>query len=192
MVLTPIVARLAGKVDTRILATVAFVTFGASFWMRSGYTSTASPWNFIVPLLIQGIGMSTFFLAMLTISLDGIAPERIPSATGLSNFARIVAGSFAASVITTAWDRREALHQSRLAEAVGAGYPFQSTVQGLGRLGFDPTQAAAAITRQLVQQAYLLSSSDLFRVSAWLCFALVMLVWFTKRPMPPTGPVSAD
>ena len=60
--------------------------------------------------------MATFFLAMITILLDGIPPQRIPLASGLSNFARITGGGFAASIVTTLWDRREALHQSRLAD----------------------------------------------------------------------------
>ena len=71
VLLTPFVARLSGKIDARILATVAFASFAASYWMRSGYTSTASAWDFTVPMLVQGIAMSTFFLSMLTISLDG-------------------------------------------------------------------------------------------------------------------------
>ncbi len=131
--------------------------------------------------------MSVFFLAMVTILLDGIPPQRIPSATGISNFARIVAGSFAASIITTAWDRREALHQSRLAEAIGQGMPYQMASEQLQKLGATSTQAAAAITRQMVGQAYLLASTDLFRVSAWLCAAMVVIVWFTRRPRAAAG-----
>ena len=126
--------------------------------------------------------MSTFFLSMITIALDRVAPERIPSATGLTNFTRIVAGSFAASIITTMWDDRESLHQARLAEAVGAGAPWQLARQSLEALGLTSTQAAGAVTRQLVQQAYLLASTDLFRLSAWLSAALVVVVWFTRRP----------
>jgi hypothetical protein len=42
--------------------------------------------------------MSTFFVAMITILLDGMPPQRIPLASGLSNFARITAGGFAASI----------------------------------------------------------------------------------------------
>ena len=182
VLLTPFVARLSGKIDARILATVAFASFAVSYWMRSGYTATASAWDFTLPLLVQGVAMSTFFLAMLTISLDRIPPERIPSATGLSNFTRIVAGSFAASIITTMWDDREALHQGHLAEAVGTGMPWQMARQTLEALGMTTTQAAAAVTRQLVQQAYLLASTDLFRLSAWLSAALVVMVWFTRRP----------
>jgi MFS transporter, DHA2 family, multidrug resistance protein len=192
VILTPFVARMSGKVDARILATVAFASFAASYYLRSGYTTSASFWDLTLPLMVQGIAMSTFFLAMLTISLDRIPPERIPTATGLSNFARITAGSFAASIITTAWDRREALHQSRLAEAIGTGVPYRMAEGALGRLGLTETQAAAAVTRQMVGQAYLLASTDLFRLSAWLSVAMVVIVWCTRRASPPSGPIAAD
>ena len=192
VLLTPFVARLSGKIDARILATIAFAAFAVSYWMRSGYTTSASAWDFMVPLMVQGIAMSTFFLAMLTISLDRIPPERLPSATGISNFTRIVASSFAASIITTAWDRREALHQNRLAEAIGGGAPYQAAQTSLQHLGMSPVQAAAAITRQMVGQAYLLASTDLFRLSAWLCVGLIVILWFTRRPTASHGPVAAD
>ncbi|VVT20827.1 multidrug efflux system protein [Sphingomonas sp. EC-HK361] len=192
VVLTPFVARLSGKIDARWLASVAFVGFAISYWMRSGYTTTASFWDFTLPLLVQGVSMSTFFLSMLTIALDRIPPERLPSATGISNFTRITAGSFAASIVTTAWDRREALHQNRLAEAIGNGVPYQMAVEGLGKLGLNATQAAGAVTRQMVGQAYLLASTDLFRLSAWLSIALLVVVWLCRRPSGGHGPVAAD
>ncbi len=190
--LSPLAARLSGKIDARILATIAFLAFATSYYMRSGYTTSASSWDFMLPLLVQGVAMSVFFLSMLTISLDGIPPQRLPSATGISNFARIVAGSFAASIITTAWDRREALHQSHLSEAVGQGMPLRMASEALQGMGATSTQAAAAITRQMVGQAYLLASTDLFRISAWVCAALIVIVWFTRRPKGGHGPVAAD
>ncbi|WP_267394521.1 MULTISPECIES: DHA2 family efflux MFS transporter permease subunit [unclassified Sphingomonas] len=192
VVLSPFAARLSGKVDARILATISFLAFGLSYWMRSGYTPSASAYDFMLPLAVQGVAMSIFFLSMLTISLDKIPPQQLPSATGLSNFARIVAGSFAASIITTAWDRREALHQSRLAETIGQGMPLQMAFQSLQKLGMTSTQAAGAVTRQMVQQAYLLASTDLFRLSAWLCVGLTIIVWFTRRPGAISGHVAAD
>ena len=192
VILTPFVARLSGKVDARILATVAFASFGLSYYLRSGYTTYASFTDFMLPLMVQGVAMSSFFLAMITISFDRIPPERLPSATGISNFARITAGSFSASIITTAWDRREALHQSRLSEAVGSGMPYQLARDGLARLGLTDVQAAGVVTRQMIGQAYLLASTDLFRLSAWLCLTMVAIVWCTRRATPPSGPIAAD
>jgi DHA2 family multidrug resistance protein len=190
--LTPFVARISGKVDARILATVAFVAFAWSYHMRAGFTTGVSTWDLVLPSLVQGVAMSTFFLAMVTISLDGIPPERLPSATGIINFARITAGSFAASLTTTMWDRREALHQSRLSDAVGSGSPYQMAHDALQRLGLTDLQATAAIAHQMVGQAYLLASTDLFQGSAWLCVALIATVWITRRPAALEGPIAAD
>ena len=182
VLLTPIAARFMSKVDARIMATIAFVAFAVSYFMRAGYTQDASFWDFVMPMLVQGVAMSTFFVAMLTISLDGIAPERIPSASGISNFARITAGGFAASIITTLWDRREALHQSRLADISTVYNPiFQQAVDHLHHMGFTDLQAYGLLAHNLVQQAYLLSSTDLFWISGWLSIVLIGAIWTARK-----------
>ena len=193
VVLTPIMARLSGRLDARVLATIAFIAFATSFFMRSHFTTSASFWVYTMPLLVQGVAMSTFFLAMLTIQLDGIPPERIPSATGISNFARITSGSFAASLITTMWDRREALHQSRMVDHLTAYAPgYRAAVSTLQGLGASSRQAAAAIARQITQQAYLLSADDLFWLSGWIALAMIALIWFARRPADSARHVAAD
>jgi DHA2 family multidrug resistance protein len=193
VLLTPFVARASGKIDARWLATFAFAAFGASYFMRSGYTTYASFWSLALPLFVQGAAMSTFFLSLVTISLDGVPPEKLPSATGITNFARITAGSFAASLVTTAWDRRETLHQSRLSESFTAFAPgYTQALEGFGRLGATATQGAAVLTRQMVNQAYLLATTDIFWMCGWLMVALVGTVWLTRRPAPAPGPVAMD
>ncbi len=137
--------------------------------------------------------MSTFFVAMLTISLDGIPPERIPSASGISNFTRITAGGFAASITTTMWDRREALHQSRLADSSSAYSPvMQQALDRLHHLGFTDAQAYGVLARQLASQAYLLASDDLFWISGWLSIAMIAVIWLARRAYGGGRPVAAD
>ena len=77
-----------------------------------------SLWVFAVPTLVQGVAMGTFFIALLTITFDGLPADKLPAASGLNNFLRITASGFATSLTTTFWDRREALHQSRLVESL--------------------------------------------------------------------------
>lgn len=117
-------------------------------------------------------------------------PEKVPSASGLSNFARITAGSFAASAITTYWDRREVLHQSRLVEAANTTGPiFHSALDRLQGLSMSSLQGMATVTNRVITQAYIISSLDLFYVSAWASVACIGLVWVARRPQPP--PASA-
>jgi DHA2 family multidrug resistance protein len=182
VMLTPLAAQLMNKVDARWTATLSLTAFGLSFWMRSGYTSDASFGALVVPMLVQGVAMSTFFVSMITITLNGIPPSQIPQATGLSNFARLTAGSFAAALTTTIWDRSESLHQTRLAESVASTDPnWMRAIDGMHHIGMSLPQSLGALTQQFVNQAYLLASLDFFRASAWLMLLMTPLLWLTKR-----------
>ncbi|HTO41043.1 MAG TPA: DHA2 family efflux MFS transporter permease subunit [Rhizomicrobium sp.] len=182
IIITPFVARYLSNVDARWLATASFVAFTGSYFMRAGFTNTASFWDFVMPQLVQGIAMSTFFVSLLNISLDGVKPEKIPSASGISNFSRITAGGFAASITTTLWDRREALHQARLSEASSLfDPPLQQAMAHLNALGLTDMQSYAVLAREMGSQAYLLASTDLFWISGWLAAAMIAVVWLARR-----------
>ena len=192
VLLTPLTARMMSRIDARIIATVAFIAFSASYFMRSGFTAQADFFHFVLPLLVQGIAMATFFLAMITILLDGVPPQRIPSASGLSNFARITAGGFAASVVTTLWDRREALHQSRMADHTTVFSPWlRAAVNNLHQAGLPDIGAQAAIARTMIGQAYLLAANDIFYASGWICLLLIAMVWLCHRAKAHGGATAA-
>jgi MFS transporter, DHA2 family, multidrug resistance protein len=183
VLVSPFVGRLIGKVDARWMASLGFLAFAISYFMRAGLTADASFWAFVMPQLVMGIGMGTFFVAMISILLDGFAPERVPSASGVSNFLRIVFSAFATSITTTFWDRHEALHQTRLAESSSAYSPnLQDALSGLQALGVDGTRAVGVLSQGLEHQAYLMSSLDYFWISGWLTLLPLALVWLTRRP----------
>jgi DHA2 family multidrug resistance protein len=193
VLLSPLVGKNIGRFDPRWFATASFIVFGISYFMRSNYTADASYVTYMLPLLVQGIGMSMFFVAMLTILLDGVPDARVPAASGLSNFLRITAGSFSTSITTTFWDRHAALHQSRLAEATSVYDPrLQQSLGGLRDLGLNPTQALGAITRTMSSQAYLMSALDFFWICGWISFSVAGIVWLTRRPRGAAHAVATD
>lgn len=48
------------------------------------------------------------------------------------------------------------------------------------------------MTYQMVKQAYLLATTDLFWLSSVACFAMVAVVWLARRPAAQEGPIAAD
>lgn len=183
IIATPIIGRM--KLDMRIIASIAFLSFAASYFMRSHYTPDSSFVVLMLPLLLQGVAMAAFFVPLLTILMDGIPPEKLPSASGISNFARITAGAFGASLVTTFWDRREALHQTRMTEAATSYSPaYQEMVDRLQHLGSSPVQAAGNVMNQITRQAYILSSVEIFWLCGWAAVALTGVVWLVRRPAP--------
>ena len=190
--LTPFVARLMNRFDARWTATLALAAFAASFFMRSGYSPDVDFGNLIIPMLVQGIAMSTFFVSMITLALNGINGPKIPSASGLYNFMRITAGSFAASLVTTVWDRGESTHQTRLSETMGGTDPaWLIYLHRLEHAGLTLAQSVAAIGRQVGDQAYLMSTVDMFRIFAWLMVALIPCVWLTNKSLGSGGAAAA-
>ena len=193
VMLTPLAARILNKVDARVAATFSLVAFAFSFYLRSLYSPDADFFHLALPLAVQGVAMSSFFIALVSISLNGIPESQVPSASGLNNFSRITAGGFAASIAATVWDRNEAVHQTRLAETMGATDPaFVLNMDRLHGAGLSVPQAVGSITNQVVTQAYLLSSLDFFRISAWLIILLIPMIWLTKKAVAGGHAPAAD
>jgi MFS transporter, DHA2 family, multidrug resistance protein len=188
-----VMGRLMKRFDPRMLAATAFALFALSYYMRAQFTADTSFLVFVAPQLVQGLAMGMFFVSMITISFDGLPPQRLPAASGMSNFIRITAASFATSLTTTFWDRRETLHQARLAESVTLFDPnYQQLLAQLHAFGMTDQVAAGAMTQTMIGQSYLLSSLDLFYLSTWLALALIPLCFLVRRPAAnPAGAVAA-
>ena len=192
VLVTPLAARLMGRFDARWVATIAFAASAVSYWMRASLTADASFMAIAIPLMVQGISSGSFFIATISILLDGLPPSRIPAASGLSNFARIIAAGFSVSLVTTFWDRREAFHQSRMADMTSAYAPaFNNVLSSLHDLGLSELGAKAAVTRNMIGQAYLLAADDIFYASGWISILLIAMVWMCRKAKSGGGAVAA-
>jgi DHA2 family multidrug resistance protein len=187
IIFSPVVGKTISSVDPRRFATFAFVVFALVLWMRSRFNTQADVATIMIPTIIQGVAMAFFFIPLVTITLSGLPPDRIPAASGLTNFARITAGAFGTSISTTVWENRAALHHAQLAEAVNPGSPAaQAVLSGLTAGGLTPEQALGQINRMVDQQAFMLAANDIFYISALLFLALIPLIWLS-HPLPAQG-----
>jgi MFS transporter, DHA2 family, multidrug resistance protein len=191
LLLSPVVGKNIAKVDPRRFAAFAFMTFAVVLWMRSNFNTQADFRTIMIPTIIQGIAMAFFFIPLVTITLSGISPDRIPAASGLSNFVRITAGSFGTSIATTIWQDRAAMHHAQISEYVNQGsVATNSAFSGLQSSGLSMDQVLANINRLADQQAYMLAANDVFYASAIIFLMLIPLVYLTRPTKPDAA--SAD
>ncbi|MDE2599131.1 MAG: DHA2 family efflux MFS transporter permease subunit [Rhodocyclaceae bacterium] len=189
---SPIVGKNVTRVDPRIFATISFVVFALVLWMRSLFNTQADVTTLMIPTIIQGVAMAFFFIPLVSLTLSGLPHERIPAASGLSNFARITAGAFGTSITTTLWDNRAAEHHVVLVESINnASAATHQTLDVLTAQGMTQQQGLAYINRVVDQQAFMLSVSDIFAASAILFLLLIAVVWLAK-PAKSGGGSSAD
>jgi DHA2 family multidrug resistance protein len=130
------------------------------------------------------VAMAFFFIPLVTLTLSGLTPDRIPAASGLSNFLRITAGAVGTSIATTLWERRATVHHAQLAESINQGSAAATgTLSGLASGGLSPEQALAQVVHLIDQQAFMLAANDIFYASAVLFIFLIPLVWLARPRM---------
>ncbi|MBS1210921.1 MAG: emrB [Proteobacteria bacterium] len=192
IMISPIVGKNLPKTDPRMVASVAFIIFAGTAFMRSHFNVGVTFWDLVLPQFLQGAATATFFVPLSAISLAGLKPQQIASATGLSNFVRITAGAFGASIFTTLWQDRSTLHHAQLTEAINPYNPIaNSALDGLKSQGFTLDQALGTINRLIDQQAATLAATEFFWFSGYLFVALVAVVWLA-RSRQAGGPAPAD
>ncbi|MBN3816103.1 DHA2 family efflux MFS transporter permease subunit [Paraburkholderia sp. Se-20369] len=181
ILLSPLTGKYLPRTDPRYISTASFLIFALCFWMRSRYTTGVDEWSLTLPTLVQGIAMAGFFIPLVSITLSGLPAHRIPAASGLSNFVRIMCGGIGTSIFQTAWDHRNNFHHAQLVEQANAYNPtFNQAVSQMGSLGLTQQQAHGLINNMATQQAAQLGVNDLFYISAAIFVLLIALIWITK------------
>lgn len=183
VLLSPFMGYMMTKIDLRIIVSLGFFAFGfCSFWL-AGFDTTATAGQVALVRFSQGIGAPFFFIPLTSILLSGLPNNRLASAAGLSNFLRILGGSFGVSLIVTLWDHRESLHQGKMVESLTPYNPILANViQHLQGLGLTEKSSYAAVMQTVINQSYMLATEDVFWISGVLFFSLLILTWFARPP----------
>ncbi|KLU15714.1 MULTISPECIES: multidrug efflux MFS transporter permease subunit EmrB [Xenorhabdus] len=189
LLLSPVIGKFGHKIDMRYIVTFSFITYAICFYWRAytfepGMGFAATAW----PQFVQGLAMACFFMPLTTITLSGLAPEQMASASSLSNFTRILSGSIGTSLTTTMWTQRESMHHSNLTEYINPYNPnYQQMHQQLAQLGMNDEQISAYLAKQITHQGLIISANEIFWLSAGIFLALTLLIWLAKPPFSAGG-----
>jgi DHA2 family multidrug resistance protein len=193
LLVTPLLGRVMRRLDPRVIVSFAFCVFAATAFWRSTLDTDATAWQIAAPQFLQGLATACFFVPLVGITLSRVPPARMASGSGLSNFSRILAGSFGASLSTTLWERRAALHHAQLVEEMTPGNTL--TLQALDTYraaGLEGDSALAMLDRLVDGQSYMLATNDIYWVAAWCFVVLIPLPWLARPPFMGQLPAAGD
>lgn len=183
LLISPMIGKNAHRLDMRVVVTASFLVFALCFFWRTWFSPDMDFWFIIGPQFVQGLAVAMFFMPLTNITLAGLDLNEVASASSLSNCVRVLCGSIGASIATTLWERREALHHARLAENLTAYNPVaQDAFARLSELGLNQDQATAWMASQITKQGFLIGFDELFWLGGILFLFLAGLVWFAKPP----------
>jgi MFS transporter, DHA2 family, multidrug resistance protein len=182
-ILGPIIGANIARVDARAVTTFGFIVFALVGYWSARFTPDIDYWSIAISRLYMGIGISCFFLPLVTISLSGLPAERIAAASGLSNFMRNLGASFGTAITTWLWTSNASEYHARLVENIDPYNPVANDyLNQLHQLGMQGDAAYAYLENMITVQSYTLATDQILKISATLMLSLVMLIWWARPP----------
>lgn len=172
-----------GMIFTGMLVAVAGV------WAFSLLNLKAGPWNFVLPEVLMGAGLSIVFPPLATISVDPIPTEEMGYATSVISSLRNIGASIGISIMTAELARSQQKNQNVLAAHVTSGQPVvENFLRGMKayfmRHGSSPVeathQALALVYQSALQETTVLSYLHAFRLLAIVFAVAAPLAWIMR------------
>ena len=183
LLLSPVIGANLHRLDPRKVATFGFAVFAVVGFWSANFTPDVDYWTLALTRLLMGVGISCFFLPLVTINLSGLAPQQIAAASGLQNFMRNLGSSFGTAIMMALWDREGIEQHARLSEQVTAYNPLAADyLERLESVGMSQVQALGQLDRTINAQAYLLSTNSVLFLSGVMMVTLIGLVWLARPP----------
>ncbi|MGY3727892.1 MULTISPECIES: MFS transporter [Cobetia] len=180
LVLAPLVATLINRrnVDSRYVMATGLVLILISCLLGSQLTSDWNRDNFLLIEVLNTLGQPMVVVPLLMNATGAISPLDGPFATAMVNSLRALFTVVAATVYGSFIVQRDALHSTRLSEALG--------LQGNQPAGLIPLDAAHDIATRLSEQAAVMSYADAYLAIIPFVVALLVLVMVLPvRAYPP-------
>jgi DHA2 family multidrug resistance protein len=179
--LTPFIARLAGsgRIDTRVLLVVGFSLIGVSqIWL--GYLTTSqNDFNSLLgPTIMAGIGLAMLFTPISIAVMGAIPPAVVPKAAAFQALSLQLGGSFSTAALITLLARRNAFHQSVLAQSAT---PDNIALQTLMQQMHSASAAVNTLYQNIMAQATVMAYADAQWALGALTFFLLPLVFVLPR-----------
>jgi DHA2 family multidrug resistance protein len=196
----PVYAILAKRIDLRWLMMFGLACFAVSMWNFMPITHDWGWRELLLPQALRGFGQQFAVAPTVTLTLGGLAPERLKLASGLFNLMRNLGGAIGIAVCGTILNDRTNLHFLRLAEHLTSANPAATgLLDRVGAaqaalLGGDPLHGQAAALRDLwaltMREAQTLSYADAF-TAILVCFAIATAMVPLMRKVGAPAPAAA-
>ena len=196
----PIYTMVARRIDLRWLMMFGLSCFALSMWRFSPITHDWGWRELLLPQALRGFGQQFAVAPAVTLTLGGLAPQRLKLASGLFNLMRNLGGAIGIAACATILNDRGNLHFLRLAEHLTTANP--AVAEFIGRAGAtdgaalgDAAHGHAAAIKQLYalvwREAQTLTYSDAF-MAIMVCFIIAAaMVPLMRKVAPPKGPAPA-
>jgi MFS transporter, DHA2 family, multidrug resistance protein len=195
----PILPRLLGRVDFRILVIIGLTCFVVSCMLDIHLTAQSVGHDFVWSQLVRGAGQMLAMMPLNQASMAAVSREESGDAAGIYNMARNLGGSIGLAIIGTVIDRRNTFHVASIRESLTANSVLgqdriaanaASWFARTGDMAYSHMRALGQLAAQIQQQAMVMTFSEVFYllgIALLCCIPLALLLKTPRYHAPASG-----
>jgi DHA2 family multidrug resistance protein len=175
-----LVARIIGKVDTRLIIFTGLSLTAISLWQMTGFSLAMNMNLLLVSGTLQGFGLGFVFTPLSVITFSTLSRQHLTQGTAIFSLMRNVGGSVGVSIVEALFVRNSQIVHSRLAEHIRPDNPL---AQALGApYSLTEVHGIAALNAEVTRQAQMIAYIDDFRFMVLVILASLPFLLLLRRP----------
>jgi DHA2 family multidrug resistance protein len=185
-----VVARIIGKIDTRLIIFAGLALTAISLWQMTGFSLAMNMNLLLVSGTLQGFGLGFVFTPLSVAAFSTLSRQYVTQGTAIFSLMRNIGGSVGVSIVEALLaENTQAIH-SRLVEHVRPDNPLAQTLAMPYSL--TSPHGIAALNAEVTRQAQMIAYIDDFHFMVLIILAsLPFLLLLRRSGRVPKGPTVA-
>ncbi|HJU19111.1 MAG TPA: DHA2 family efflux MFS transporter permease subunit [Stellaceae bacterium] len=175
------VARMIGRVDTRLLIFVGLTLTGLSLWQMTGWSLAMGMDPVIVTGLLQGFGMGFIFTPLSTVTFSTLSRQTVTQGTAIFSLMRNIGGSVGISLVETLLIQNTQIVHSRLVESLRPDNPLARPPFMPAPYSLTHLPGIAALNAEATRQAAMVAYIDDYKFMMLVIAASLPLLLLLRR-----------
>jgi len=187
MIAMILVARLAGRIDTRLVIMTGLGLTALAMWQMTGFSLYMGMGPVIVTGVMQGFGLGFVFTPLSIITFSTLPRHMLTQGTAIFSLMRNIGGSIGISIVEVLLAQNTQIIHSRLVEELRPDNPLARGRMMPAPYSLTDPSGVAALNAEATRQAAMVAYIDDFLLMMILVVIALPLLLFLRLPRTPAA-----
>ena len=179
-----LVARLIGRVDTRLVILTGLSLTAVSLWQMTGFSLDMGMGPILVSGVLQGFGLGFVFTPLSIVTFSTLPRQNLTQGTAIFSLTRNVGGSVGIAIVEALLAENTQIVHSRLVEHLRPDNPLAQAPYLMPPYSLATPSGIAALNAEATRQATMVAYIDNFRLMMIIVIVSLPLLLLLRRARP--------
>lgn len=186
-----LVARLVGRVDTRLVILTGLALTVASLWQMTGFSLGMGMGPILSSGVLQGFGLGFVFTPLSIVTFSTLPRQNLTQGTAIFSLTRNIGGSVGIAIVEALLTENTQVVHSRLVEQLRPDNPLARAPHMAAPFSLTDPSGIAALNAEATRQAAMVAYVDDFKMMMIIIMLALPLLLLLRRPRPTSAAATA-